>query len=170
MAQMRSALESTLEFAPAGGRPAEARQWIEKLEGDVASLRRRSLGRGAPQARPEVWELRLHKEASTSFPRRSLLAREEDRQCAKLTSASSRSSPTSPLTQPREPLGPTAEKLTQPLHRDNSPDPEVAVRLVAMRELQPGGAFARRREGLGREPASAAANANAARGSALSSC
>jgi Glycosyltransferase Family 4 len=72
MAQMKSALESTLEFErrQAGGFKAEARQWIEKLEGDVASLQaqvakeveeRRTLGQ-------EVAQLRLHKEAFDQLP------------------------------------------------------------------------------------------------------
>jgi GT2 family glycosyltransferase len=64
---------------------------------------------------------------------------------------------------------PTAEKLARNLFiQDNSPDPEVAVRLVAMRELQPGEAFGRvdvkvsgSNVGFGRGH-----NANAARGSA----
>src|SRR5471032_272785 len=40
MAQMKSALESTLEFErrQAGDFKAEARRWIEKLEADVASV------------------------------------------------------------------------------------------------------------------------------------
>src|SRR3974390_1173340 len=39
-----------------------------------------------------------------------------------------------------EPAGAPARTL---FVQDNSPDPQVAVGLVAMRELQPGGAFAR---------------------------
>ena len=72
MAQMKSALESTLEFErrQAGDFKAEARRWIEKLEGDVASLQaqvaleveeRRTLGQ-------EVEQLRLHKEAFDQLP------------------------------------------------------------------------------------------------------
>ena len=64
---------------------------------------------------------------------------------------------------------PTGEEVARNLFiQDNSPDPEVAVRLVAMPELQPGAAFARvdvkvsgTNLGYGRGH-----NANAARGSA----
>jgi GT2 family glycosyltransferase len=64
---------------------------------------------------------------------------------------------------------PTGEEIVRNLFiQDNSPDPEVAVRLAAMPELQPGAAFARvdakvsgANLGYGR-----AHNANAARGSA----
>jgi GT2 family glycosyltransferase len=64
---------------------------------------------------------------------------------------------------------PTAEPVARHLFiQDNSPDPEVAVKLVALAQLQPGGAFARvdvkysgTNLGFGR-----AHNANAARGTA----
>ncbi|HEX7466136.1 MAG TPA: hypothetical protein VF309_05805, partial [Usitatibacter sp.] len=64
---------------------------------------------------------------------------------------------------------PTGDEVARNLFlQDNSPDPEVAVRLVAMPELQPGAAFARvdvkisgANLGYGRGH-----NANAARGSA----
>jgi glycosyltransferase involved in cell wall biosynthesis len=72
MAQMKSALESTLEFErrQAGDFKAEARRWIEKLEADVASVQaelareveaRRALGQ-------ELVQLRIHKEAFDLLP------------------------------------------------------------------------------------------------------
>jgi glycosyltransferase involved in cell wall biosynthesis len=72
MAQMKAALEATLEFErrQAGDFKAEARKWMDKLEGDVASLNaqvaleveaRRALGH-------EVEQLRLSKEAFDLLP------------------------------------------------------------------------------------------------------
>ncbi len=85
MAQMKSALESTLEFErrQAGEFQAEARRWIEKLEADVASVQaelareveaRRALGQ-------EIVQLRIHKEAFDLLPefvRKLLLKRIAD--------------------------------------------------------------------------------------------
>jgi len=80
VAQMKTALESTLEFErrQAGEFRNEAREWIAKLEGDVAGLQaqlaseveaRRALGQ-------EIVQLRIHKAAFDLLPdviRRMLL-------------------------------------------------------------------------------------------------